>query len=49
MKIRWPLGKPRMADMQCILERYRAVLHLMLTVLQIAESRQMKYVTTSVS
>ncbi|OQN96271.1 hypothetical protein B0A48_17833 [Cryoendolithus antarcticus] len=38
-KAKWPLSKGRVIELQGVLERYRSVMHMMLTVLQIGEGR----------
>lgn len=40
IRLKWPLGKGRIVELRTVLERYRDVLHLMLTVLQIMETRR---------
>lgn len=39
-KLQWPVDKTGISELKAALERYRTVLHLMLTVLQIVENRQ---------
>lgn len=43
-KLQWPFEKTNLTELRVVLGRYRTVLHLMLTVFQIEESRQNMWV-----